>query len=384
MTEGPDDSASRQGQGMLPFAASSASSSAAAPVTGELAPQVSPVLADLPPYDFRRCAAPARASAMSDLAGAFASALAGGLHEHLGTGVALDVALIESISFDDFLRSLSHPSCLSVLRFDPPGAQGCLDLSPAAVFPMIDRLLGGRAHGPGAIPARALTQIEQGLALQIIERAARALADSWGRAAPQLEVREEEFVSDPRQLRLMPGGETVTVLRLRASFAGCEGPLSLCLPEPVTDLLIGPAAEATRDNSDAAAPSAAVPSAATQQDPQALQKNILQAAVELRALLAETKLRLSDVIEMQAGDIITTDVPADGEVAVRVEGREVFHGRLGQFRGGRAIQVTRGGGGAAAATGTGAPNTGAPNTDAPDTDAGAPAVPPADGGAARP
>ena len=66
------------------------------------------------------------------------------------------------------------------------------------MFPMIDALLGGRSSPLGTVPHRTLTQIELGLALQIIERAAGQLADSFSSAA-HVVVREEELATDPRK-----------------------------------------------------------------------------------------------------------------------------------------------------------------------------------------
>ena len=309
-------------QGLLPFedAANAAANTAAADAPAQ-------------PRD--------RVATLAELADGFAHLLAERLHEHLGSDVSASVGCVESITYHDYLACLSRPTCVGVLRFDPPGAQGCVDLSPEAIFPMIDRLLGGRTHGPLAIPGRPLTEIERSFALQIIERAARALADSWGKAVPGLEVREEELDSDPEQSHLMPADEVVTVVRLLVRFSGCEGRLALCAPAPVIELLVGP--ELATEPLAEMAPPETQPA----QDPPPITKNMVQQAVELRALLAETKVRLSDVIEMQAGDIITTDHPVEADVPIYMEGEEVFRGRLGQFRERRAIEITQGEGSAA-------------------------------------
>ena len=69
--------------------------------------------------------------------------------------------------------------------------------------------------------------------------------------------------------------------------------------------------------------------------------NIMEAAVELRALLAQTKLRLDEVLSMQIGDVITTDVNANDPVVVQAHGRNLFDGHPGHLRGVRSIEVTK-------------------------------------------
>lgn len=72
-----------------------------------------------------------------------------------------------------------------------------------------------------------------------------------------------------------------------------------------------------------------------------LTRNVTSAPVEMRAFLAQTTIKVSDLMNLQPGDILTTSKPSGSEVVMQVEGKHKFWGRIGQFRGVRAIQVTR-------------------------------------------
>jgi flagellar motor switch protein FliM len=177
-----------------------------------------------------------------------------------------------------------------------------------------------------------MTEIEKGLALQIIERAAGELADTYSGGGMPITVREESLESSPADVRIMPGEEVVTAVRfdVRLSSGGAGGTMSLCLSDPIV-----------RELDPATPPSAPMPLRESDSDRQDLHKNILESAVELRALLAETKIRLSDVLDMQAGDVITTEKDATGAVQVQVEGKEKLEGQPGQLHGNRVVQITR-------------------------------------------
>lgn len=283
------------------------------------------------PYDFRnppKRPAMRGATKLDALQATFACGFANQLAHHVGAPIEITPAGIEESRFDDFLGSLSSPGCVSVLRFDPPGAQAIFDVSPTILFPMMNRLLGGSCAVSDAIPTRRLTQIERGLALAIIERAAGQLADTWKAVSPDVTVREEELLGDPREARIMPAGEMVSVMRMHVCITDgglfpMSGTISLCLPTPIVEL--------TPD----------VPAVANdpQRDTENLTKNLLNASVELRALLAETKLRLSDVLSMQLGDVITTDVPVDAPAQVEVQGKPKFSASPAQFQGNRVIEI---------------------------------------------
>jgi flagellar motor switch protein FliM len=294
------------------------------------------IAADVRPYDFRRPyqAQVARPSSLEPIHAPFATRFSQALSQHLRVNVAVTLAQVEQLRYDEFLYSIGPCSCLSVLRVDPPGAQAVLDLSLPVIHPMILRLLGDSPRSNAQMPHRALTEIEKGLALQIIERAAKELADAWSGTLP-MTVREESLESEPASVRIMPGEEVVTALRFEVRIgdpAGllAGGTMSLCLADPILaelDPSAPPARSASGDGT-------------TDQQRQDLHKNILESAVELRALLAETHVRLSDVLDMQVGDVIATDKPAGDEVHVQLEGKDKLQGHVAQFHGNRVVQIT--------------------------------------------
>jgi flagellar motor switch protein FliM len=69
--------------------------------------------------------------------------------------------------------------------------------------------------------------------------------------------------------------------------------------------------------------------------------HVKRSKVNIRAFLAETTLTLGELLNLQPGDIIQTERPASGEVVIQIEGRNKHAGRLGQYKGAKAIRVTR-------------------------------------------
>ena len=277
------------------------------------------------PYDFRQ--PPRRLPTLTESFHATLAHFAGGLgislSAHTRARVEIELERIEPLRYDDFMGSRAVCACLCVLRIDPPGLHAILDLSPAAIFSVIDRLLCGNADESGAIPARPLTHIERILANQIVERAAAQLADTFS-SGGRVQVDVEELITDPVPLHLMPADEVAAVAQFSVRVNDGGGTMSLCLPYPLLDHLA--AADA--------------PANTPQQDEANLRANVLRADVELRVVLAETKLRLGDVLSMEVGDIITTEHLPQNHVPVQVQGRTKFVGQIGQLHGNLAIEIT--------------------------------------------
>jgi flagellar motor switch protein FliM len=81
----------------------------------------------------------------------------------------------------------------------------------------------------------------------------------------------------------------------------------------------------------------------TGQDDQSrrLTRSVQNAPVEARAFLAQTTMRLEELLSLQVGDLITTEKDCQRDVLIQVEGKNKFLGQIGQFRGNRSVKITR-------------------------------------------
>ena len=111
------------------------------------------------------------------------------------------------------------------------------------------------------------------------------------------------------------------------------GTMSLCIPynviEPVVDKLSNQTWAAykrsTKDN----------------QLRHRLESHLEGAKIEVTTLLADTTISVSDLMNLQVGDVILTEKPASSPLSLSVEGKRKYIGQLGQYRGNRAFKVTR-------------------------------------------
>jgi flagellar motor switch protein FliM len=62
--------------------------------------------------------------------------------------------------------------------------------------------------------------------------------------------------------------------------------------------------------------------------------------VEVVVDLAETHIATSDLLELQVGDIITTEKDVRQPMVVSIEGRPKFHADPGVLKGRKAVQVS--------------------------------------------
>jgi flagellar motor switch protein FliM len=288
---------------------------------------------DVLTYDFKR---PERVSkdqmrALEGLHEGFGRNFGAALSGFLRTIVEVNVAHIEQLTYSEFTHSLPNPTCFNLLKIAQLDGQMCLEISPLIVYPIIDRLLGG-SSGELFIPQRPLTQIEQRLVSRITDRATQQLSEAWGHLTPTT-FTVSDFESNPQLVQIVPPNETVVVIGFEVKMGNRAGTMSLCIPyntiEPILSKL---AAQNWFSYQKKDASGGLLKSLTT---------NVSSAPVEMRALLGSTTMTMRDLVSLGVGDVITTEKAQSRDVTIQVEGRNKFTAAIGQFRGKRAVRITR-------------------------------------------
>lgn len=289
--------------------------------------------ADVHLYDFKR---PERVSkeqmrALEGIHESFARNFGAFLSGFLRTIVEIRVASAEQLTYSEFIHSLPNPTNFNLLTAEPLEGQLCLEISPLIIYPIIDRLLGG-SNSELFIPQRPLTVIEQRLVNRITDRALAALTESWADLV-QVKFKIAAVESNPHLVQIVAPNEVVVVLGFEIRMAGRAGTMSLCMPfnviEPVMGKLLSQGWLVYQRR---------VPADDRSQE---IGRGLGATRVNLIAYLAQTTIRMSELLNLQPGDILQTTKPVGGEMVVQVQGRNKFAGELGRHKDNLAVKITR-------------------------------------------
>jgi flagellar motor switch protein FliM len=284
-------------------------------------------------YDFKR---PERVSkdqmrALEALHEGFGRNFGASLSGFLRTIVEVSVAHLEQLTYSEFIHSLPNPTCFNLLKSEQLDGQICLEVSPLIVYPIIDRLLGG-SNADLFIPQRPLTPIEQRLVDRITERATTYLSEAWSAVTP-VTFTVADFESNPQLVQIVPPNETVVVVGFELKMGNRTGTMSLCIPYTVIEPIMAQLTAQTWFNYQK--------KGANDVAQKRLNRHVGSARVEMRAVLARTTVRLSDLLGLQVGDCITTEKGVDQPITLEVEGVPKFYGSVGRFKSGKAVRITR-------------------------------------------
>jgi flagellar motor switch protein FliM len=284
-------------------------------------------------YDFKR---PERVSkdqmrALQTLHESFARNFGASLSGFLRTIVEVKVATCEQMTYSEFISGLPNPTSFNLIGSDKLDGQMCLEISPLIIYPIIDRLLGGTSQDL-FIPQRPMTLIETRLISNVTNRGLLALSEAWA------SIREMKFSivateSNPQLVQIVPPNEVVVVVGFELKMSNRAGTMNLCIPYNVIEPVV----------EELSAQSWFAPQKSLRTKPllDQITRGLGRAPVTVTGMLATTTITLRDLMEMQPGDLIVTEKPANQPVVLCIEGERKFLAHIGQFKGRRALRVTR-------------------------------------------
>ncbi|MFP4499697.1 MAG: flagellar motor switch protein FliM [Candidatus Hydrogenedentota bacterium] len=282
-------------------------------------------------YDFRR---PERVSkeqlkGLQSLFDAFAREVSIMLPPFLRTVVRLDLTSLDQLTYDEFILSVSRPTSLIIINMAPLEGTAVIEMSPSMVFPIVDRVLGGK--GMTLSEPRELTEIEA----RIVQRIAMMLLDCLKRSWAQLIEFELEVVqqeSDPLIVQIVSGSEMVILVGYEIHVGETTGTMNMCIPlvvlNPVLDQISQQAHYTRRVAPDVQAAVRGI-----------IEQAVLRANVPFEAVLGQAKLNLSDLARLQVGDVVQLNSTPSEPIEVAIGGVPLFRAQPGRSSEQSAVQV---------------------------------------------
>lgn len=282
-------------------------------------------------YDFRR---PERVSkeqlkGLQSLFEAFARELSIDLPPFLRTVVRVDLISIDQLTYDEFILSVARPASLAVINMAPLDGDAVIELSPSVVFPIVDRILGGK--GQMLNKARELTEIENRIIHRIILMILDCLRRSWEQHIEfKMSIKKQE--SDPLIVGIVAGSDMVILVGYELHVGECVGSMNMCIPlmflNPVLDQISQQSGFVRKMTQKMA-----------EQTRAKLLRIVRQALVPVDAVLGFADLNVDDVARLQVGDVVQLDADVNAPIRVDVGGVHRFNARPGRSGEQSAVQL---------------------------------------------
>jgi flagellar motor switch protein FliM len=283
------------------------------------------------PYDFKR---PERVGkeqmrAMHSLHESIARNFGAVVSGMLRTMVEVKLLSVDQMTYSEFVFSLDNPSCFNIMTVQPLEGNWILDIAPALSYAVIDRMLGGDADA-GPMIRRPLTEIENRLVGRLVNAFLVQLHDAW-RNVVNLEIEIERVESNPQLVQIVPPNEVVILVCFEVTLGKNRGMINLCIPFNTVERF-----NSQLSNNGWVGYGKTKPTEATRQT---ISSNVDVAAVDLVVTLARSKIRTADLLDLNVGDVITTEQDVSAPLELSVQGVPKFSARPGAYRGKKAVRI---------------------------------------------
>lgn len=269
--------------------------------------------------------------ALDSLHRKFARSASSALSAYVRSKVQVQLSSVAQRAYSEFISALPNPTSLHLVYCLPGRIPFVLEVHPAVLFPMMERLLGGKGDEVH-LPSRPLSRIEQSLADSIARKLLEELREAWGQdAGLRLDLAECEH--NPLLMQIVGPGEPTLVLTFQTTLGLRTSALHLGLP-------LKPFEEVISRIEKAGGPRAHDGSGVVLEREKILQR-ISSTQLTVSAELPSIPLQIEDILLVRPGDVVDTQIPRGSEILVMVEGKKVFRGVPVIHEGRRAVKLTR-------------------------------------------
>jgi len=240
-----------------------------------------------------------------------------------------EILSIEECSYSEFNNSLPAPVVLAIMDAPPMYGSLVFQMSPEFSYMLISRLFGGGSAGENS---KQFTEIELALVERVLRQAVGVFDEAWDKVI-ELVTQIERIETSPQFAQITAPNEPVAVIILNITMGEETGLMSICIPhtaiEPVSQQLntrmwfSGGARDDGRGEERAAM----------------LREKLLQTPIPVTAYFEQTPATVSDIVNLQIGDVIKLDHSINHPLTIKVHHIPKFRATVGTMGQRYAMQI---------------------------------------------
>lgn len=256
----------------------------------------------------------------------FARSLRISLYTFLRHSSMLSVVGVKILKYGEYIHTLLVPTSINMVRMRPLRGTALIVMDSRLVFMIVENFFGGTGRYYTKLDGRDFTPTENRIISRVLDLAFKDLEEAWKAVMPvKFEFQDTE--ANPAMANIVSPNEMVVVSQFYVELEGGGGHIHIAIPysmlEPIRELLDA-GLQSDRDEID-------------ERWETALKEEVLDAPITLHSKLAETELKIREIINMQVGDVIPIDIP--NQLTVFAENVPVFKAQVGTSNGFAALKI---------------------------------------------
>jgi len=240
-----------------------------------------------------------------------------------------EVLSIEECSYSEFNNSLPVPVILAVMEAPPMYGSLIVQMSPEFAYMIISRLFGGVTSGENS---KQFTEIELALVERVLRQSVNVFDEAWDKVI-ELTTQIDRIETSSQFAQITAPNEPVAVIIVNIKMGDETGLMSVCIPhtaiEPVAQQLNTRMwfSSGLRDDHK------------SEERTAILSGKLLQTPIPITAFFDQTSATVSDIVNLQIGDVIKLEHSVDQPLTIKVHHIPKFHATVGTLGAKYALQI---------------------------------------------
>jgi len=247
----------------------------------------------------------------------------------LRTYVQIDVASVDQIPFEEFLRSIPNMTLINIFEVAPLEGNILMEVNPNIAYSMLDRMMGGPGESPSQVDD--LTEIEMRIMMNLFEKSFDNLKEAWA-GIIDIEPYLEELEVNPQFLQMISPNETVVVISFNILIGESSGMINICILHVVLEPIVPNLSVRYWMQSNKKEPTA--------EQSATLKSSVKKAKLPITAQLGTGDITIDDFLNLEVGDVLPLNQKIDQPLTVKVGDIPKFHAQPGQKKNWMAVQIT--------------------------------------------
>jgi len=259
----------------------------------------------------------------------YSQLLSNSLSSILRVSCECEILSIEECSYSEFNNSLPAPVILAVMTAEPMHGSLLIQMSPEFAYMLISRLFGGDKTGENA---KQFTEIELALVERVLRQQCAVFDEAWEKVI-DLSMQIDRIETSSQFAQITAPNEPVAVIIINITMGEESGLMSICIPQTAVEPV------AQQLNTRMWFSSGIRDDGRGEERLAAITGMLMHSPIPLTAYFETTPATVSDIVNLQVGDVIKLDHPVDEPLTVKVHHIPKFKANIGTLGHKYAMEV---------------------------------------------
>lgn len=243
----------------------------------------------------------------------FARNFSSSLSTYLRTLVDVNLYSVEQLSYAEFILSLSDPTYFNAITMNPLEGKAALEINPKILFPIIDKILGGKGDDLGG-GIRSITDIERTLIEGVVKIVLRDLEISW-KQIEKLHMFIAATETSPQLIQIVAPNEIVVLITFELKIGEAKGFMNFCIPS----IMLEPISKRFSQNWYNSRIKTSVNVL------KKIKMNLLKTDIKLETGIYGNAIAARDIIGLKPGDVLKLESKVIDPITIALNGIKKFN-----------------------------------------------------------